>query len=118
MKFALAPAHDYNRFLILTSIVKLLGVTFDKHLLLIYCIFPTSALHPTSISVLSAIFAFFLDSETSKTIACAVVGSRLDYVDSILTGISSRNIHSLQRVQNSLAQVVTLSTTNTTSALK
>jgi len=29
----------------------------------------------------------FLDSETSETIACAIVGSRLDYVNSILTGI-------------------------------
>jgi len=59
----------------------------------------------------------FLDSETSQTIACAIVGSRLDYVNSVLTGISSRNIHRLQRVQNSLAQVVTRSTSNTTSAL-
>jgi len=59
----------------------------------------------------------FLDSETSKTIACAIVGSRLDYVNSILTGISSRNIHSFHRIQNSLAQVVTHSTTNTTSAV-
>jgi len=55
----------------------------------------------------------FLDSETPKTNVC----SRLDYVNSILTGISSRNIHRLQRVQNSLARLVTRSTTNTTSAL-
>jgi len=36
-----------------------------------------------------------------ETIACAIVGSSLDYVNSILTGIYSRNIHRLQRVQNS-----------------
>jgi len=48
---------------------------------------------------------------------CAIVGSRLDYVNSILTSISSRNIHRLQRVQNSLARVVTCLTTNTISAL-
>ena len=59
----------------------------------------------------------YLDSETSKTIACAIVGSRLDYANSVLTGISSRNIDRLQRVQNSLARVVTRSTTNSTSAL-
>jgi len=59
----------------------------------------------------------FLDSETTKTIACAIVGSRLHYVSSILTGISSCNIHRLQRVQNSLARVVTRSTNNTTSTL-
>jgi len=80
--------------------------------------FPTSALHPSyfHIRALRHIRPF-LDSETSKTIACAIVGSRLDYVNSILTGISSRNIHRLQRVQNSLARVVTRSITNTTSAL-
>jgi len=43
----------------LVDYVKLLGVTFDKHLNLISTC-PTSALHPTSISVLSAIFALFL----------------------------------------------------------
>jgi len=59
----------------------------------------------------------FLDSETSKTTACTIVGSILDYVNSILTGISSRNIHRLQHVQNSVARVITRSTTNTTSAL-
>jgi len=46
-----------------------------------------------------------------------MVGTRLDYVNSILTGISSRNIHRLQRTHNSLARDVTCSTTNTTSAL-
>jgi len=56
-------------------------------------------------------------SETSKTIACAIVGSRLDYANSVLTCISACNIHRLQRVQNSLARVVTRSTTNSTSAL-
>jgi len=76
--------------------------------------FQTSALHPTSISVLSTIRPF-LDSEISKTIACAIVGSRLDNVNSILTDISSLNIHRFQRVKNSLARVVTRSTTNTTS---
>jgi len=59
----------------------------------------------------------YLDSETSKTIACAIVGFRLHYANSVLTGISARNIHRLQRVKNSLARVVTRSTTNSTSAL-
>jgi len=47
----------------------------------------------------------------------AIVGSGLDYVNSFLTGISSCNIHHLQRIQNSLARVITRSITNTTSAL-
>jgi len=33
-----------------------------------------------------------------KHIACVIVGLRLDCVNSILTDISSRNIHRLQRV--------------------
>jgi len=74
-------------------------------------IFPTSALHHTFIRAFRHIRPF-IDSETSETVACAIVGSRLDYA-----GIASRNMHRLQRVQNSLARVVTRSTTNTTSAL-
>jgi len=41
----------------------------------------------------------------------------IDYVNYILTGIFSRNIHRLQRVQNSLALVVACSTPNTISTL-
>jgi len=97
--------------------VKLLGVTFDKHL--------NFDKHISNVCSSSSYFHIralrhirpFLDSETSKIIDCTIVCSRLDYVNSILTGISSCNIHRLQRVQNSLARVVTCSTTNTTSAL-
>jgi len=84
-----------------------------KNISILMSSFPTSALHPISTSV----FRYFLDSETSETVACAIVRFRLDYVSSILSGISSRNIHYLQCVQNSLARVLTRSTTNTTSAL-
>jgi len=56
-----------------------------------------------------------LDSENSKT--CAIVVSRLDSVNSILTSISSRKIHNFQCVQNSLARVVARPTTNTTGIL-
>jgi len=96
--------------------VKLLGVTFDKHLNFdkhISNVCSSSYFHIRALCHIRP----FLDTETAKTIACAIVGSRLDNVNSILTGISSRNIHHLQRVQNYLARVVTCSTTNTTSAL-
>ena len=42
----------------------------------------------------------------AKTIACSFVTSRIDYVNSALYGISEKNIHRLQRMQNTLARVV------------
>ena len=48
-----------------------------------------------------------LSPETIKTIACAIVGSKLDYCNGILHGISAKNLGKLQKVQNMLARVVT-----------
>src|SRR5664279_3504787 len=48
-----------------------------------------------------------LDVETARTVASSMVGVRLDYCNSILYGTSNSNINKLQRVQNSLARVVT-----------
>jgi hypothetical protein len=100
----------------LANHVKLLGVTFDSHLNFdkhISNVCSSSYFHIRALRHIRP----YLDFKTSNTIACSIVGSRLDYCNSILTGISSRNIHRLQRVQNSLARVVTRSTTNSTSAL-
>ena len=44
--------------------------------------------------------------DMANTIACSVVGSRLDYCNSILYKTTKANITKLQRVQNSLARVV------------
>ena len=44
---------------------------------------------------------------TIKTIACAIVGSKLDYCNGILHGICAKNLGKLQKVQNMLARVVT-----------
>ena len=41
-----------------------------------------------------------------NTIACSVVGSRLDYANAVLYGVSSKNINRLQRIQNALARCV------------
>ena len=38
--------------------------------------------------------------------ACAIVGSRLDYCNSLLHNISKKNIQKLQRIQTNLARVV------------
>jgi len=47
-----------------------------------------------------------LDSSTIRTIAAALVTSRLDYVNSVLYGIPTKYISRLQRTQNTLARVV------------
>ena len=48
-----------------------------------------------------------LTSEACKMIAAAIIGSRLDYRNSLLAGTSVSNLAHLQFVQNTLAQVVT-----------
>ena len=50
---------------------------------------------------------FSLTTEACKTIAAAIVGSRLDYCNSLLAGTSVSNLARLQLVQNTLARVVT-----------
>ena len=48
-----------------------------------------------------------LTNEACKTIAAAIVGSRLDYCNSLLAGTSLSNLARLQLVQNTLARFVT-----------
>ena len=86
----------------LSNHVKLIGVTLDSLLNFnrhISNVCSSSYFHIRALRHIRP----YLDSETSRTIACAIFGSRLDYANSVLSGISSRNIHHLQRVQNSLA---------------
>ena len=47
-----------------------------------------------------------LSTDTAKTVACAIVGSCLDYCNSLLHNISKKNIQKLQRVKNNLAREV------------
>ena len=42
-----------------------------------------------------------------KTIASALVGSRLDYANDVLVRVSNKNIRKLQRTKNTLARIVT-----------
>ena len=48
-----------------------------------------------------------LSPEVANTVACAIVEARLDYCNSILYGTSKYNIFRLQRVQNTLARIIT-----------
>ena len=64
--------------------------------------------HPTFTFVLCVTFdRSSLTTEACKTIATAIVGSRLDYCNSLLVGTSTSNLARLQLVQNTLARVVT-----------
>ena len=50
-----------------------------------------------------------LSEDMAKMVECALVGSRLDYANSVLFGATQKNIFKLQKAQNLLARVVTLS---------
>jgi len=47
-----------------------------------------------------------LTSDVANTIACSIIGSRLDYCNSLLVGISKQNRDSIQRVQSKPARIV------------
>jgi hypothetical protein len=47
-----------------------------------------------------------LTLDVAKTLACSIVGARLNYCNSILYGAPMSTVLKLQRVQNSLARVV------------
>ena len=57
----------------------------------------------------------YLSLENAKTLAHAMVTSRLDYCNSLLYGIADKDLKKLQRVQNCLARIVTKSPPRTRS---
>ena len=50
-----------------------------------------------------------LSTEVARCVAASIVGSRLDYCNGVLHGMTANNIHKLQLVQNTAAWVVNLS---------
>ena len=51
----------------------------------------------------------FLTASVAKTIATSLIGSKLDYCNSVLLNVTEKEISELQGVQNCLARVVTKS---------
>ena len=47
-----------------------------------------------------------LDMETAKAVACSIVTSRIDYCNSLFYGMTARNFSKLQRIQNTVARIV------------
>ena len=86
--------------------MKILGVTLDSNLSLNKHV---SALTKSCFFHIRALrhIRRALTDDSAKSIACALAGSRLDYANAVLVGTSSSNIYKLQRVQNTLARIVT-----------
>jgi hypothetical protein len=88
--------------------VKSLGVTIDETLSFnthVDNICKSSYFHLRALRKIRK----WISEDSAKSIACATVASRLDYCNSLLYGTSAANLQKIQRVQNSLARVVTRS---------
>lgn len=100
------PCHQVNPLMLpFSDRIKLLGVTldsnvkFDQHITTLSksCFFHIRALHHNRL---------VLTNDTARTMAASLIGSRLDYANSILYGSTTQNIACVQLIQNALAKVV------------
>jgi len=117
LSFCLAHHRDSNLCLV-SSLSMLLGQSFQFLIRSRYSVqhlIPTSQWNLTS-KLSSSCFYLIrslkqirssLDDSKAGSVASSLVSSHLDYVNSILYGTSSKNINRLQRIQHSLARVVT-----------
>ena len=92
-----SPLSFKSRELILTK-ASISNSTYQKHPIAV-----------SNISVIFVVFADFLSLSIAKTIATALLSSRLEYCISLLYNTANKDIARLQRVQNCLARVVTRS---------
>jgi hypothetical protein len=89
-----------------TNSVKILGVTLDRHLTFnvhVQNVCKSAHYHIRALKHIRS----SLTSDMAKTVACALVNSRLDYANSVMYGTSTANTTKLQRVQNTFTRVVT-----------
>ena len=89
----------------LSTSTKILGVTFDSSLnfdLHVTEICKTVNYHLNALAHIRR----FLSVTTANLIACTIISARLDYCNSILSGLSSYNLRRLQIVQNRAARIV------------
>ena len=99
----------------LTTQIKLLGVTLDQSLSFDSHITALSKSCFYQIRALRHIWPN-LSEDTANLIASSLVSSRLDYANACLFGISVKNLSRIQRIQNTLARVVTCSRSRSSSA--
>ena len=89
----------------LSSTIKSLGVIFDSKLSFDKHVSNVSKACYCHIRALRHVRESLPD-DVARTVACSIVGSRLDYCNSLLAGMTKMNIAKLQRVQNTLARTV------------
>jgi len=85
--------------------LQLLGVTldstlsFDQHInnIIKNCNYHLQALRHLRSSV---------TTEVANMLACSIIGSRIDYCNSLFAGMSDKNLNKLQRIQNRAARIV------------
>ena len=99
----------------LTTQIKLLGVTLDQSLSFDSHIMALSKPCFYHIRALCHIWPI-LSEDTANLIASSLVSSRLDYANACLFGISVKNLSRIQRIQNTLARVVTCFKSQSSSA--
>ena len=102
------PTHILNQSVTPAPSVSNLGVNFDESFNFKEHITKTCHCYFYHIRDLRRIRRF-LSLSVAKTIATALVSSRLDYCNSLLYNTANKDIARLQRVQNCLARVVTRS---------
>ena len=85
--------------------LKSLGITLDQNLSLDQHVTNIVKSSNFNIRALRHIRPM-LDRTVANTVACSIVSAKIDYCNSLLYGASAKNIQKLQRVQNTLARVV------------
>ena len=88
-----------------SSSMRLLGVTFDQSMSFndhVADVCRSAQYHLRALRHIRN----FLDPSSARLFATALVGSKLDYCNFLCAGMSQRNIHRLQRVQNSASRIV------------
>jgi len=85
--------------------LKLLGVTFDASLNFNDHVTNTCRSVNFQLKALKHIRKY-LDQKTANIVACSIVGSRLDYCNSLMAGITCYNMKRLQRLQIHAAKIV------------
>jgi hypothetical protein len=87
------------------KLIRILGVTIDQHLTFDNQI--TNVLQSYNYYTRSLRqIRWLIDIDTANTLACSIVGCRLDYCIALWYNMTLNNFKRLQRMQNALARVV------------